>query len=477
MEYPFLSNGSEILPENYISTQMEENERLSEIGQVAETQQEIDMENIDEQFIDIEINQLEEYDECADIESVQTADVPQEADGEAVSNEKTVTQKNKNPTIRFKLLGNKAELIQAFKTNKVATSCREMRQLARLFAKLHKNWLLYNPTSKKWYYYDTTRWIKDEDNLIVERYAQRFFEILSSYSKNLNDEYVFYKKIRSYETYDKIKGFINLSRSHCSVETKNFNSNQMLFNCLNGTFDFSTYTFREHKPDDYITKISNVRYNPLAVSDDFIKFVHEIMSDNEGKYSEVEIIERVEFLQKILGYSLTGETNLDKCFFLYGATTRNGKSTLMENYYYLDGGTEGYGIHVAPETLAQNKRKGGQASEDLARLDGSRFAVASELPKYMYLDSAQLKQFTGGDTITARFLYGSTYEFTPRFKLFFNTNHLPYVTDDTVFSSNRIIVIPFERHFSEEEQDLGLKNRLKEEENISRMIILLRLVM
>ena len=88
----------------------------------------------------------------------------------------------------------------------------------------------------------------------------------------------------------------------------------------------------------------------------------------------------------------------------------------------------------------------------------------------MQLDVALLKTLTGRDTITARQLYQSEREFVPRFKLLINTNYLPLVTDDTVFSSGRIKVIPFTRHFSPAEQDIGLKDRLRKPENHSALL-------
>lgn len=91
----------------------------------------------------------------------------------------------------------------------------------------------------------------------------------------------------------------------------------------------------------------------------------------------------------------------------------------------------------------------------------------SEPPKRMKLDVALLKQLTGRDVITARHLYEREFQFVPVFKLFMNTNFLPLVTDDTVFSSGRAKVIPFTRHFSPEEQDTHLKERLKTPENVS----------
>lgn len=94
----------------------------------------------------------------------------------------------------------------------------------------------------------------------------------------------------------------------------------------------------------------------------------------------------------------------------------------------------------------------------------------SEPGKQMVLSASLVKTLTGRDTINARFLNENSFEFVPQFKLFINTNHLPKVTDPTVFDSGRVKVIPFNRHFSEEEQDKSLKHKLRQAENMSGIL-------
>lgn len=217
-----------------------------------------------------------------------------------------------------------------------------------------------------------------------------------------------------------------------------------------------------HNADDLLSKISNVIYEPSAKSEEWEKFINEVMQGDTDK---------TEYLQKILGYSLTADTNLETCFILYGATTRNGKSTLIETMLYMLGNTAGYGMSMRPETLAQKQNKDSrQASGDIARLDGCRFLNASEPPKRMIFDVGLLKNLLGRDSITARHLHEREFEFIPRFKLFINTNFLPLITDDTLFTSGRINVITFNRHFEPHEQDKNLKNKLIKAENLSGIL-------
>lgn len=143
------------------------------------------------------------------------------------------------------------------------------------------------------------------------------------------------------------------------------------------------------------------------------------------------------------------------------------KSTACETISHLLGD---YATHSQPKTLAKNKRDGSSATPDIARLKGSRFVAMAELEKGLEIDVSLIKQLTGGDKYTGRFLNENPIEFFPEFKIYINTNHLPRVSDDTIFSSDRVKILPFERRFTLEEQDSNLKNKLKTEEMLSGIL-------
>lgn len=236
------------------------------------------------------------------------------------------------------------------------------------------------------------------------------------------------------------------------AKLSDFDSKPYLFNCTNGTLDLQTRRFYEHDPDDMLATISGVKYVPEARSELWEHTIQDVM---EGD------LDLAAYLQKALGYGLTGDTS-EECFFLlYGPTTRNGKGTIMETYMKMLGD---YGKAARPETIAlrQNYNASGP-SEDIAKLAGARAVNISEPDKQMVLSAALVKTLTGNDTMTARFLNENSFEFKPQFKLFINTNHLPKANDVTIFSSGRVKVLPFNRHFSPEEQDKTLKKRLEKE--------------
>ena len=139
--------------------------------------------------------------------------------------------------------------------------------------------------------------------------------------------------------------------------------------------------------------------------------------------------------------------------------------TLTDTILYMHGD---YAQPAKPETLSEKKYKDStRASEDIARLNGCRFLNISEPSKTMMIDSALLKTLLGRDKILARTLYKESFEFYPQFKLFINCNHLPIINDNTVFESGRVNVINFERHFKKHERDTKLKDKLKEQDEIS----------
>jgi P4 family phage/plasmid primase-like protien len=251
------------------------------------------------------------------------------------------------------------------------------------------------------------------------------------------------------------------SRDVYYFSNEDLDTNDYLLNVQNGTIDLSEDTpkFLQHAPDMLLSKICNVNYNPAASCKEWEKFLGQIMQGNQ---------EKIKYLQKIAGLSLTGNIQEETCFILYGSTTRNGKSTFCETLIYLLGD---YALTMKPESLAiKQNTDSRQASGDIARLAGCRFCNASEPPKRMLIDTALLKSLLGRDSITARHLHQREFSFIPKFKLVINTNYLPAITDDTVFTSGRINVISFDRHFEPEEQDKHLKDKLRQNSELSGIL-------
>ena len=237
----------------------------------------------------------------------------------------------------------------------------------RLFADVFKAIARFVPERKQWFIYDGTRWVSDAGALKAMELCKALANALMRYALEIHDEH----KRKSYIDFCRKWQSRHIritilcdAQSVYPISMQDFDSDRFLFNCANGTLDLRTNEFREHSADDRLTKITPVEYDPEAVSERFGSFITEIMSGDT---------EKARFLQKALGYSVSGDTRFECMFFLYGETTRNGKGTLMESILRVMGD---YGRAVRPETIALKHSVNSQnPSEDIARLAGIRLAT------------------------------------------------------------------------------------------------------
>lgn len=335
--------------------------------------------------------------------------------------------------------------------------------LGRMFATTFKDILRYNITSKSWYYYNGKVWYPDREDMKAKSLAKVFVDEILRYCEEeleLSDES--YKKIKALTSMSKRNTIVNDARCEYTVKKEDFDTDIYLLNLQNGTMDLRTFEFRPHNADDMLSKICNASYEPNARCELWEKSINEIMEDDKDK---------IDYLQRVLGYCLTGDVREEEFYILYGKTSRNGKSTITDTISHLLGGNDGYAINIAEGTLSgKRERSSTSPNGDIARLAGARLAVTNELPENMLFNSEMIKTLTGRDKITARQIYEKEIEFIPQFKLIINTNHLPNITDDIVFESNRVHVIELNRHFTDEEQDKTLKPTLKQEENLTGIL-------
>lgn len=331
----------------------------------------------------------------------------------------------------------------------------------RLFATVFKDKHRYNPSRKDFMLYDGKKWIDDTEGLSARASAKDLSDALVRYAVGVDGEGKYLKAVATLCNIRNRNNMLQDSRDVFYFSNADLDTNDYLLNVQNGTLDLSKNEpqFIEHSPDLLLSKICNVEYQPGATCKEWEKFLLEIMQGDK---------EKIKYLQKIAGLSLTGNTEQETCFILYGSTTRNGKSTFCETLIHLLGD---YALTMKPETLAVKQNLDSrQASGDVARLAGCRLCNASEPPKRMLFDTALLKSLLGRDSITARHLHQREFSFIPKFKLVINTNYLPTITDDTVFSSGRINVISFDRHFEPQEQDKCLKDKLRNKSELSGIL-------
>ena len=332
--------------------------------------------------------------------------------------------------------------------------------IGNIFADYYRTIARFDADRNIWYVYDGSVWRPDENGLAVAELAKILADRLYTFALQIKDEDTrnrYIKRMQKLQLRKNRKTMIEDAKSVYAVPHSVFDKNNDLFNCQNGTLNLTTGEFRPHSPADFITLISGITYDPNATCPRWTQFISEVMMNDSDLAS---------YLQKALGYALTGDTSLECLFILYGATSRNGKGTTMETFLRVMGD---YGKTSNPEMLSTkfgNANASGP-SEEIARLAGVRFVNISEPEKKITFNAALVKRMTGNDTLNARFLHENSFDFKPNFKIFINTNYKPSVSDMTLFYSNRLKLIPFKRHFEEHEQDKNLKTFFAEDENLS----------
>ena len=329
---------------------------------------------------------------------------------------------------------------------------------AELFSTVFKNVSRYNPTQKDWMYYNGIKWIADTEGMKAKRNAKKLADAILSYAVNVSelDRENYLKYASRLMNYRDRNTMVNDAKDLNFFENTELDKDDLLLNLKNCVLDLSGDMPKvlEHNADLLLSKCCNASYDPQATCKLWEKTINEIMEGNE---------EKIRYLQKILGLCLTGITAEEELYFFYGASTRNGKSTICETVLSI---LNDYGATISPETLAVKANKDSRtASPDIAKLAGTRLVIASEPPKKMIFDTSLVKTLTGRDRVTARFLHQNEFCFTPKFKLLINTNYLPTITDQTVFKSGRIRVVSFNKHFDEHEQNKKLKDELRKEAN------------
>ncbi len=334
----------------------------------------------------------------------------------------------------------------------------------KMFVDYFHNIILMNETRGCWYIYDGRVWRPDNHNLKIGQMAIDFHDLLLSFAATITSEDTRERFLKRVEKLDQ-KKFRDIMIKDAALEPSiavkfdAFDRDKYTFNCHNGTINLLTGEFRKHSPADFLTKMTEVDYNPDASCPRWLKFMDEIMDGDT---------DRIRFLQKAIGYAMSGDTRLECMFILYGATSRNGKGTTMETVLRILGE---YGRTAKPDMLsAKGLINSSGPSEDVARLNGARMVNISEPGKHMQINASLAKQMTGNNILTARFLRENSFEFKPQFKLFIDTNHLPQISDMTMFESDRVKIIPFYRHFSAKERDIDLKSYFAQPENLTGIL-------
>ena len=313
----------------------------------------------------------------------------------------------------------------------------------------------YNHVDGCWIYWDGVRWASDE-NGEVKRRADKMLADMAKDLKEMQDDpaYNAYKKHLSRSRSHRGKeGFIAEARhlEGVPVLPSEMDRAGNAFNVRNCLISLKTGKTAEHDKKYMISKLAPVTYDENAKCPRWDRFIEEITCGDKSLQL---------YLQRMIGYCMTAYTKEQCMFFLYGNGS-NGKSVFADTIAYMLGE---YAASCQPETVMMRDRNN-TARGDLARLKGARMVVTSEPNDGCRLDEGIVKQMTGGteNKLTARFLYGREFEFSPEFKIVMSTNYKPVIkgTDNGIW--RRVRLIPFTAEFTKENRDPQLTEKLRRE--------------
>lgn len=310
----------------------------------------------------------------------------------------------------------------------------------------------YCPVLGGWQAWDGQRWERDTQGSIQElaKATVRAMAVEAASIKDADEREKALRHAAASHSMTRIKAMIEAARSDpdVAIRASAFDTDPWAFNVTNGTVNLRTGGIAPHERRDYHRRLSPVAYDAGAKSPLWDAFLARIQPDPEMRA----------YLQRAVGYSMTGLTREQGIFLPLGEGA-NGKTTFIETLAFVYGT---YFRKLPTSTLMAKKGEGG-IPNDLAQLPGTRFVVANETSQGGRLDEAAVKDLTGGDTISARFMRGEWFTFKPTFKVWLYGNHKPVIrgTDNGIW--RRIKPVPFGVTIPAEERDDALGERLRTE--------------
>jgi putative DNA primase/helicase len=319
-------------------------------------------------------------------------------------------------------------------------------------------WLLCQQTKELrwvkpwgWMAWDGARWERDARDLAIKEtnglskyYQDIGFSLDEEEHKTERKAYL--KFARNLDSKIGVDHCLSFAEGYLKTDTDKFDQHHFKLNLANGTLDLKTGKLHPHRRQDRLTQISKVSYDPDAIAPRWEKFLQEIMGGDQVM---------IDFLQRAIGYALTGDVGEQVLFFCYG-TGANGKSIFLGALRDLLGD---YTTEGEPNLLMAGDRH----LAGIAGLQGKRLITTTEAKSGSRFDETLVKQLTGGDQVSARFMHQNFFEFMPTHKIFLVANHKPIIrgTDHGIW--RRVKLIPFEVTIPDDQQDRSLDKQLSAE--------------
>lgn len=306
-----------------------------------------------------------------------------------------------------------------------------------------------------WWLWRGHQWVEDpvlDHETIVRRHLSRLAMLLKERGELAPTDAQakpLFKAAKEYQGARGITSVTKLLRAPLATPRTTFDADPMVLNTPAGPIDLRTGELRDPDPRHMLARSTAVAPRPGATP-----LWDQFLDDLTGGDEELK-----RYLQKLLGYALTGDVSEKVLQFIWGANSDTGKSTFIHTTSTLFGS---YADSVDAEAFIASKN--GRVPDDIARLPGVRLVTATEPSAGQTWNEKAIKAITGGDEISARHLYGSWFTFQPQFKIMIVGNHEPEIghVDDAML--RRIQIVPFNRKVPRERQIPHLAERMVEEE-------------
>jgi len=329
----------------------------------------------------------------------------------------------------------------------------------RFFAKNFNGHMIYCYPRAKWLRFNGMiwEWCDSGEELqaakhVATNIAKHAAEVFSSDPTNPNSKKLI-QHAQNTQSINRLQAMLQMASAEPNMGIGNMgelDSDPMILGCKNGVICLTTGVLLAPDPKMLITRQVNVEYDSDALCPMWLQFLNQCFTDDK---------ETIEYIQKALGYSLTGLVSEEVLHFCFGMG-RNGKSVFANVMTKIMGG---YAITAPAEMLMRRDRNG--ATNDIARLCGSRLVLANETRSDQRFDDLMIKTLVSTERISARFLHNEYFDFWPTFKIWIRGNHKPVITDDSNGAWRRIRLVPFENNIPEQDVDPDLENKLLTEKN------------
>lgn len=308
----------------------------------------------------------------------------------------------------------------------------------------------YNFDNKCWMIYDGKSWVRDNKQIIKTQadilIEEMKMEAIMEKDKDLQKE--MFKNVKRMSSNTGKEAMLKeaMHIGHIPTTNADYDKFDHLLNCNNCIVNLETKELLPHDKKYMMSKNTRIDVDFENKPKRWLQFLNEIFSGNQ---------ELIDFIQKAIGYTLTGSTK-EECLFQCYGDGANGKSVFLDVLYNMLGD---YSLNSQVESILTRNNSNG-ANSDIARMDGARFIITNEPNENSRFNEGLVKQLVSGNVTTARYLYGSEFEFKPRFKLWIATNYKISVRGTDYGIYRRMRIIPFREKFDSKRADKDLIKKL-----------------